>query len=339
MLDFSHVDSRPRTQQTTKASGEFEVPVMNEVHHETPKAKKSKGIGELSFYTNIISCIGNFLGFICTVIPFLKPYKPIAEKLANWGTNSFLITNASVNIYNRAKDHNYLSAAGYLNDLYVGLFVPHRDKYLSRGPSVGFSQFANVINNLNKKFKFSGPKEHWDYIKLGTQKAWNNIINIRQAIKQEDNGIFGLIGAALSLLGTLVWKITGSEKLGALIRDGGGGSLDVEQVIPYQWAAKRYRYVSSGISYIIGTTLDVLSKFSPKLEPTLRYLCFIADCIGKDLQRQSEDLGEMSFTPEATKGKLKEIRIPNQNEPKISIKPAAQTRRDMALSLNSAQVA
>lgn len=304
IFDFSQPeDARPKMHQPTRAVGEFEIPILETGNSQnrdlaqvkTNTAKQRTATEYVSFGTNIFSCICNGLAFVSEVLPFMKGLKPSAAKLANLGTNIFLTANSVINTVNRFKDRNLLSMMGYLNDLYVGLFVPHRKKYLSRGPSVGFSQMANVINNLNKKHKFASFTEHLEYVKAGFLKAMGNFRNPIANLSKKDNAMSGFVGTILSIAGTILWKVTGSEKLGACVRDFGGGLLDIEQVMPYQWLAKRKLYISSGISYIIGTAFDLLSKFSPQLEPPLRYLCFIADCIGKDLQRQSEDRGEMSF--------------------------------------------
>ncbi len=229
-------------------------------------------------------------------IPALKPLANLGQKTGELGTKIFFLINGAINAAQQFRYKNLTSAIGYLVYVFNGLFVPQKHTYMMNGLGVALTQWSNQVNNIMKVSRsFPSIGAHFSNFIQGSckiiEQSWRN--PIRAII--EGKPILGLSGAFLSLLGFGYWLITGDDKIGALIRDTGGGVVDAEQLLPHQWHFKRFNYIKSGFAYLAGTLFDLGSKFIPNYSQYLRPLSFLWDGFGRYFQGLSEQNNEMGL--------------------------------------------
>ena len=269
--------------------------VQKDEAKDEPKADKNATANKILLAANVVSGAANLSAFIAEVLPALSSARSPLARLAEKGTKGFFIANGLINAIVRFKDKQILPLLGSVNQVVVGMFSPHNRAYLLKGPTVSLTQANNMINMITKKSDFKSWGENIKHLKNGVGKALEVLKqNPITAVQKSNSGYLGLLGSVLSTAGTLAWGVTGDEKLGTSIRDIGGGIIDCEQVMPYQWKNGRVNYGLSGALYLAGTAFDWLSKQAPQFEAPLRYLCFIFDSIGVLFQSVSENKGELS---------------------------------------------
>ncbi len=254
--------------------------------------------------TNTLQVIGNSISFI-TKFPILNKFKDIGDKLGQWTTKLFLLGNGITNALKQLTFRNYTSLLGYLVYVFNGLFIPQNKAYMVNGFGVGLTQLANQVNNINGRSTFNSPIDHFTHLFTGLGKLIKEFRNPLKAFK-EGKPVVGAAGGLAALAGSTLWAITGDEKSAAVVRDGGGLALDLEQVSKHQIKYKRKNYVTSGAFYIVGTVFDLLSKFAKPLEPYCRPLCFLFDGVARYFQGVSERKKEMS-NEHLTKAEVDEI--------------------------------
>lgn len=278
-----------------------------------------KSMGKLYELSNYGQLAGNMFSFISKVISPLEKFKGFADKVGELSTKAFLFVHGVLNTGTQLMKKNYSSALGYMVYIVNSIFLPQNKTYLMNGFAVGLTQLNNQANNLDKDRKINGFMDHLDHIKNALKKTYQNWTQDPwRNLKKEDNAMVGMVGAMGSLGGAILGAATGSQQAGALVRDPSGLSLDLEQVLPYQWAKKRFCYIGSGIAYIAGTVFDFLSKFSSDHEEILRPLCFSFDGIGRYLQSLAERRGELN-DKHLEKEKANDIIYPVFKQPEMAL--------------------
>ncbi len=244
-------------------------------------------------YANYFQAFANAFSFI-SKFPFLKSLKSFGEKLGSFGTKAFLLVNGGLNAAQLLIYKNYTGALGYLINVYNSIFTPQDKTYICNGPAVGFTQWANQVNNVTKRAQYTSALDHFKNLFKGTlqifKDSWRN--PVKAAL--EGKPILGIVSAFTSLLGFGYWAATGDIKTGALIRDGGGIGLDAEQVLPHQKFFKRKNYMISGWTYLVGTIFDLLKEWVPPIREYCTPLSFLFDGIGRFYQGLSEHAKEQS---------------------------------------------
>ncbi len=275
------------TQTTNTAGASIQAPTEEQFSDSIDNFNK-----KVFFGANIAQVIGNSISFI-TKFPILSKFKNIGDRLGEITSKAFFLANGVTNAIKQTVRHNYTSALGYMVYIINGLFVPQNKAYMVNGFGVGLTQIANQVNNVNNKSTFTSAVDHFSSLFSGIGKLMKEYKNPLKALK-EGKPIIGLAGGLAALTGSSLWAATGDEKSAAIVRDGGGGALDVEQISKHQFKYKRWSYIKSGGYYIIGTVFDLLSKFVKPLEPFFRPLCFLFDGLGRYHQGVSEHKHEMS---------------------------------------------
>ncbi len=227
-------------------------------------------------------------------------FKELASKLGSIGTKIFFITNGTINFLEQLIFRNYTSAFGNFFDNIVAAFVKQEQTYLARGISLGFYTIANSLGILNNRKSFKSFGDHFNHIVDGLKKSYKMLTTDPiKHLKSSSTGLLGTVGGFLSLIGTTAWKITGSEKLGAGIRDFGGLLIDFEQAKPSNIKEGKPFYFAAGSTYIFGTICDYLSKLLPQQKSILVPLGFATDVIARNFLRISQ-LYEIGESPKTT---------------------------------------
>lgn len=259
-----------------------------------------KKIPELMQY---VSTLGTGSSVLANLFNLSPGFRKFCDNAAEFSSKAFIFANSVVRSLSQLKRKNFLAASGYLWDIVVSLFVPMRVAFLARGPSSGLTQFGHSLTMMTKKEKFNSTKEHIDHIKEGVSKGIQMIknFNLKDIITNKDSPFLAFIGGILGTSGTIIWALTGNERLGTKIRDLGGAMLDGEQVLPKHKG--RFFYNMSGWSFLVGTLADYytkhgsdsspLAKKIPYIKKAAESFTFFADNIGKFLLGRSEATNEL----------------------------------------------
>lgn len=221
--------------------------------------------------SHFFSIIGNGAAAVANMFSLSDGVKSFADKFGSFGTKIFLVLNGFINSLEYLHKKNLLGAVGHFLDVIVGIGASHDHTYLDRGNAVGIYTYANTICNMNGKNSFNTFTEHFDHVKEGMKKSYNNIFtkDFFRNFGDVDKGMMGILAGILCNAGALIWHTTGMEKLATIVRDFGGFLVDLEQAHPGHYQAGRKFYFYSGLGLIGGTVSDLLSKLLPYYKKSL----------------------------------------------------------------------
>jgi len=249
-------------------------------------------------FANFFSIIGNSTSAFANILNLSDGVKGFCDNFGRIGTKVFLILNGAINSLEYFSKKNLLGAFGHSLDIIVGSLSSHDHTYLDRGNAVGLYTYANTLCNMNGKDKFSSFTEHFQHVKEGLKKSYSYIFSrdFFKNFQDANKGMFGILSAVLCNVGSLIWHFTGNEKLGTILRDGGGFLVDLEQSHPGHLFNGRKFYFASGLGLVGGTVCDLLSKLFPYYKKSLVPLSLAIDGFGRYLLRISHNRNELGKT-------------------------------------------
>lgn len=247
---------------------------------------------------HFLSIIGNGTAAVANIFNLNDGVKKFADNFGRVGTKIFLVLNGMINSLEYFHKKNFLGAIGHAIDIFVGSFSSHDHTYLDRGNAVGLYTYANTLCNMNGRDRFKSFSDHAAHLREGLNKSVKNVFSkdFFANFGDANKGMFGIFSGVLCNLGSIVWHITGNEKLGTVIRDFGGFLVDLEQAHPGHWNAGRKFYFASGLGLIGGTVCDLLSKLLPYYKKSLVPLSLAIDGFGRYLLRMSHNRNELGKT-------------------------------------------
>lgn len=244
---------------------------------------------------NWLNIGGNTLSFIVNVFNLGESAQNLTKTIASFSTKAFMIATSVINIVERCYAKNFLSALGYLNDIFIASTVKQDDTYLARGSASGTYNMANSLAMSMGKENFNTIDDHVASTAKGLAKFFKNLFSkdiIKNFINHE-NGMWAIFGGLGANIGTSLWLLSGKTKIPTLIRDICGVMMDIEQLNPGHLKAGRKNYFFSGLSLAIGTISDSLTRFLPKYKDLFVPLTFIFDGIGRHLLRLHQNEREL----------------------------------------------
>lgn len=249
-------------------------------------------------FANFFSIIGNSTSAFANILNLSDGVKKFCDGFGQIGTKVFLILNGAINSLEYFSKKNLLGAFGHSLDIIVGSLSSHDHTYLDRGNAVGLYTYANTLCNMNGKDKFSSYTEHFEHLKEGIKKSYSYVFSkdFFKNFQDANKGMFGILSAVLCNVGSLIWHFTGNEKLGTILRDGGGFLVDLEQSHPGHLFNGRKFYFASGLGLVGGTIGDLLSKLFPYYKKSLVPLSLAIDGFGRYLLRISHNRNELGKT-------------------------------------------
>ena len=244
---------------------------------------------------------GNALSLAAHAFGFSDGAKSFAKKIGSFSTKSFMIANSVINIVERCYSKNFLSALGYLNDIFIVGTVEQDDTYLARGTASGTYNMANslamsVAKDKNK-VSFSSVDDHVASTFKAFSKFFKNLfsVNVVKNFLNHENGMWAIFGGIFSNIGALSWLFSGKTKIPTLIRDTAGVLMDIEQLNPGHLQAGRKNYFFSGVSLAVGTIADLFTRLTPQFKDLLVPTTFIFDGIGRHLLRLHQNERELKM--------------------------------------------
>jgi hypothetical protein len=251
----------------------------------------------------------------------------VGEKIASLGTKLSMGVNSAFNVYNGHKQKNFFGTMGYLGELLIAALAPYNITGLLRGVSFTFYQIPNFLSIYNEGEKKSyttysdNVKDSLNGVKRMMQEIFSSktyfdkdIINSIRKISSKAELLTGAWGGLLSVLGIGSWLVTQNIKLGSFIKSVGEILIDVFQVLPQHWARKKLYYTGSGISFILGSICEMISK-QKNNEPITMALYFIGSGIGRILMTQSNINKEFDYP---VGGPIQEIKVAKSNAQELA---------------------
>lgn len=245
---------------------------------------------------NWLNIGGNALSLATHAFGFSDGAKNIAKKIGSMTTKSFMIANSVINIVERCYSKNFLSALGYLNDIFIAGTVEQDDTYLARGTASGTYNMANSLAMSVGKKKFSSVDDHVVSTFKAFSKFFKNLFS-RDVIKNflnHENGMWAIFGGIFSNIGAFSWLFSGKTKIPTLVRDVAGVMMDIEQLNPGHLKAGQKNYFFSGLSLAVGTIADLFTRLTPQFKDMLVPLTFIFDGFGRHLLRLHQNERELN---------------------------------------------
>jgi hypothetical protein len=295
----------PNNSLFTNQAEKSENPIKNmEAANEDDSQKMNARSIKFLNYMQLISTLGTGSSVLANLLSLSEKTRKLSDKLSQLSSKSFIFVNSVIGSFRQLKRKNVLAASGYIWDILVSLFVPMRVAFLARGPASGLTQLGHSLSRMTGKEVFATYKEHLEHLKEGFSKGFKMLreIRLKEILYDKKSPFLLFVGGITGTLGTIIWGLTKNEKLGTFIRDFGGGTLDVGQVLPQNFG-KPY-YMASGWSYLAGTFADYYTKYGnsnsklaqaiPNIKKAAESFSFFADNIGKFLLSKSEHLKENS---------------------------------------------
>jgi hypothetical protein len=227
---------------------------------------------------------------------FFKNNKTISgllNKAASYSVSLSMGVNSAFNAYNSFKNKNLCQLFGYGGELLIAALAPYNYKGLLRGLSFTAYQIPQIIGGGGKK-DFKSFAENFSMLKNELPKA---IINLFKKDGYSGHNLersVGAWGGLVSTLGVFGWLLGAGDKFAGYVKGFGELLIDIFQVLPQQWALGKFNYGASGISFIVGSLCEIISKQVGN-HPVLRDLYFAGSGIGRIFMTKSNTIGESNF--------------------------------------------
>lgn len=298
--------------QKTSSAGEFEMPVMDtydlhasaSVQNPKPKisdimnSEKTYKLMEKSMHlANGLNIFTSGVTAIGSAMTKNDNFNALLQKLASFGAKASMGVNSLFNILNGHKKKDLANVIGYTGELAVAVLAPYKLLGLLRGATFSTYQTSNILANVKP---MTESKTYGDYVsqvkerlpilmkKIFTPKSYLNL-------KENAGFITGGWGSILSYTGVLGWAATGSTKFGGWVKGIGEVLVDSYQVLTKEhWQRKKQFYIGSGISFVIGSLCEIVSK-QRNNDPVTMALYFFGSGIGRTLYTISNILGEDKY--------------------------------------------
>ena len=283
----------------------------NDTPQQTNKVNKINDVRKkITVYGNLTSLGLNMLTGVSELL-FPKGSKlfQVGKKLGDIGYRAFLLINGNFGLIDGLKKNDYLYAFSNAIDNYVALETPREMAYLVRGTLVGGLNAALSLTQLLKvKSGYKGFMDHFSSIFKGFKEFGKQLTgNFKNSIISSESGVLTMVSSILSLLGPAVWKLTGSEKAGALLRNLGGSLIDIEYLKPGNLKQGRVFYWLSGLGFAVGTIADTLARFIPKYKDLFVTANILFDSLARVFQNESGNRGELLSDFKAKATQIKDI--------------------------------
>lgn len=281
--------------------------------------------------SHFLSIFGNGIAAVANIFDLSAGVKNFCDKFGYFGTKIFLVLNGFINSLEYLHKKDLLGAIGHSLDVIVGIGAKHEHMYLDRGNPVGIYTYANTIRHMNNKKKFETFTEHFEHVKEGIHKSYNNIFskNFFRNFLDVDKGMFGIFSGILCNIGAIIWHTTGMERFATIVRDFGGFLVDLEQAHPGHYRAGHKFYFYSGLGLMGGTGCDLLAKLFPYYKKSLVPLSLAIDGFGRYLLRVSHNRGEIG--EKVNLEKTNSVKAERRVESPLDKRAAANSLAQMAI--------
>jgi hypothetical protein len=262
-----------------------------------------KGLEKINFFINCLGVVtSSCTALLHAVFKTNKKVSQTLDKLASSAVSLSMGSNSAFNAYNSFRNKNICQLVGYGGELAIAGLAPYNYKGLLRGLSFTLYQIPQIIGSGGKKV-FKSFAENFAMLKKELPSAIASLFKRDGYTEENRERSVGAWGGLISTLGVFGWMLTGSDKMGGMVKGFGELLIDVFQVLPKQWALGKINYGISGLSFIFGSLCDIISKQMSN-EPITRDLYFVGSGIGRIFMTRSNTLEEYNLGGKVEKNKL-----------------------------------
>lgn len=214
-----------------------------------------------------------------------------------------MVSNAGFNVYfNGHQPRKFCTTLGYLGEGLLSALCPYNVLSFFRGFFFPIYQMPNLVtaldNSITRKTQYTNYldnlRDTCTDIKEVAKQVFSKetyigkdfLDSIKKIIMDKSELLTSFFGATTSFAGVLTYFATGDMKLGSIIKGIGEACIDVFQILPQQWLKQKKFYIFSGLSFILGTLSEMISK-QLNNEPITMALCFVGSGIGRILMTLS----------------------------------------------------
>jgi hypothetical protein len=255
---------------------------------------EQKGFEKFSFGVNCAGVMVNcFTAFLQLFFKNNKIVSELLNKLANYSVSLSMGTNSAFNVYTSFEKKNLCQLLGYGGELAIAALAPYNYKGLLRGLSFTAYQIPQIVGSGGNS-KFISFAENFNMLKTELPKAIISLFTKEGYSGHNVERSVGAWGALVSTLGVFGWMFGAGDKLAGYVKGFGELLIDIFQVLPKQWSLGKFNYAASGISFIVGSLCEIISKQVGN-HPVLRDLYFAGSGIGRIFMTRSNTIGENNF--------------------------------------------
>lgn len=268
------------TVQNTSSANEDKM----QFHSESNNQEESEIYSYLkqsSNVANVLNIVTNGLSALVNSSVSLKKHDWV-NKMADFGAKLSMSVNSIFNIYNGHKQKEVFNVAGYFSELAIALLAPYKTMGLLRGVSFLLYQIPNIVTSTGALPKFESYSHNFKVVNERIVQSLKTIFlpETYKDLRKNFGILSGTWGGVLSGAGVLTWLLTGSTKIGAAIKGLGEILIDSFQLSKDHWLCKRTHYINSGLSFIMGSLCEMVSK-QKNNEPVTMALYFVGSGIGR----------------------------------------------------------
>ncbi len=304
-IDFSSPNTPKDPIRRNRVAGEFEMPELDNYDlHAPAKAKVetthaeqsdfSKLFGKATYWFNWLNIFGCGLSAFTQAISKNKKTTERMSKLAETGVKAGMGINAAYNTFKGFEQKEVFNVAGYLSELAIAAFSKYKNTGLLRGISFALYQVPKFLTSIKPGAPAETFSENFKMMMDRMGPALKKIVDPNTYTDSKNIGLLtGTWGGIFSGVGVVGWLITGSEKFGGWVKGIGEILLDVFQILPVHRRHKRTNYVNSGVSFIVGSLLEILYRQTQN--PIFRDLYFMGSSMGRLFMTKSNELREDQY--------------------------------------------
>lgn len=220
----------------------------------------------------------------------------LLNKLASYSVSLTMGTNSAYNAYNSFDNKNFCQLLGYGGELLIAALAPYNYKGLLRGLTFTAYQIPQIIGGGGKK-EFTSFADNLSMLKKELPKAIMSLFKKDGYTGENIERSVGAWGGLVSTLGVFGWMFGAGDKFAGYVKGFGELLIDIFQVLPKQWSLGKFNYAASGISFIVGSLCEIISRQVGN-HPVLRDLYFAGSGIGRIFMTRSNTIGEYKYSPD-----------------------------------------
>lgn len=251
---------------------------------------------------------------LCMIFGEKNPIRKLIEGLATQSVNLSLGWVAGITgVLDQVRRKDLPMVLIQLGDSLATLLSPLANKTMNRGVWIGGMNIANFL----KKYIDEKP----DFTSFGESISWTGTALMRYLDELRSKGLkaiftdhkstaFGITTSMFTILGSVIYFITGDKNFAPMVRHAGGGFSEIQKFSGDNLESGRTQLVNAGVSMLGSSILDAggkfVSQFNPALGQAMNYGSQALNNFGRGNQLESQRINELghSYQPVSFTGAL-----------------------------------
>ncbi len=277
------------------------------LNREIAPVKITSVLREISF---LLATAGSLLASGTSLI--LSPKNPIRKSLEFFATQSVNLSLGWVagitGVIDQIKNKDLPMIGIQIGDSLATLFSDLENKTMNRGVWIGLMNIFNFVKKHipeKKNFADFGESIQWSIEGLKRYLSSIQKQGFINALQDRKGSAFGITTSMFTILGSLIYLVTGSKCLAPILRHFGGAISESDKFNSDNHQNGRFKLINAGTSMLLSSIVDVLAQIASKskLEKPFAFLNQALNNYGRFFQLESQQVNElgnsypsMSFT-------------------------------------------